>query len=223
MEAVLDARRFGTDDQMPHEESLSLTKRSKVVKIAFSGKDQNALGKVSRDIYGYEDNLPEVAAVDQNWTTTDEGLYGPARSIYDSIVKPFLQEPKVYRFESTKQRIWSDHERIRLEQLPPPEPEPEPEPVLGQFKTGRKRNKQGKVVKVKSKALVAIENEQKRIEAVRLMDPLETYLDPFEIQKPWIEKKNDDGSIYYFNEDTKETTNIFPGEVRYWDLVAASI
>lgn len=86
---------------------LDVTKRKVLLKLELSGDVAKKLQAVASTLYGMEGFQP-TQATDQNreWNTTDQVLYSQAKTSYDEIIRMFKSEPKVYKFESVKEKIW---------------------------------------------------------------------------------------------------------------------
>jgi hypothetical protein len=175
--------------------------------------------------------LESEFALDSNkWLATDE-IYDTARNTYQSIIEPFTELPKVYKFESTKEKLFAfrleglnERKPIRkaissryaerlnknkvLEYIEDQEEEEEEEGTSeNNDNDKKKKNKKGTKNKKKTISLEKLtEEEREELE-------LETIINPFEPPKPWVRKTRLDGEVVYVNEETKQVKTSAPGEV----------
>jgi large-conductance mechanosensitive channel len=101
--------------ELNHETQASryetkVTKRTKLLKLELTGDVSKQLSTVQQKLFGLE--IPEnamkaPAKKGSKWRTTDEILYAEARTSYDNIMKAFTEEPKVYKLESIKEKVWN--------------------------------------------------------------------------------------------------------------------
>lgn len=86
---------------------LDVTKRKVLLKLELSGDVPKKLQAVADTVYGISGYQP-TQATDKNreWNTTDQVLYSEAKASYDEILGTFKSKPKVYKFESIKEKIW---------------------------------------------------------------------------------------------------------------------
>ena len=94
------------------------TERSRVVKLELSNDTGEAVRKTAQTLYNLSDaDINIVAARDgkseidlklakdsNKWVATD-AIFDDAKKAYDRILAPFLEEPQVYKLESTKERM----------------------------------------------------------------------------------------------------------------------
>ncbi len=85
---------------------LEVTKRKVLLKLELSGDLPKQLKSVSKTIYGIGYQPQQPAENNREWKTTDDVLYAESKKSYDEIINVFKSEPKVYKFASTKEKIW---------------------------------------------------------------------------------------------------------------------
>ena len=85
---------------------LEVTKRKVLLKLELSGDLPKQLKAVSKTIYGIGYQPQQPSENNREWKTTDDVLYAESKKSYDEIINVFKSEPKVYKFESTKEKIW---------------------------------------------------------------------------------------------------------------------
>lgn len=149
---------------------LEVTKRKVLLKLELSGDIPKQLKAVSNTIYGIGYQPQQPSENNREWRTTDDVLYAEAKKSYDAIIEVFKSEPKVYKFASTKERIW-ERNKFGGGLLPP---------VL------LLENKQATPVLTKKKNRDYFQDRKakKKVEVVKreltLEEQTETYLDPFQ-------------------------------------------
>ena len=90
------------------------TLRNRVVKLELSNDVERAVRKTAKVLYDMTDgdiNIEAKGAEVQlkpakdssKWVQSDS-LFNDAKKAYDSILKPFLEEPQVYKLESTRHK-----------------------------------------------------------------------------------------------------------------------
>jgi hypothetical protein len=157
------------------------TKRTKLVKLELSSQTSLAINKVAANLYDIKNPSLNPTIDNETWYTTD-ALYADAKKAYDGILKTFLEEPIIYKLESTKEKLhaqsFDNNQDI--------------DPNLDRINE-------------------FLEKE------IPLIDEnvLNTYIDPFDLPKPW-EKKFEFGQFIYFNPETFERLEIKPQEVIYF-------
>jgi hypothetical protein len=147
------------------------------------------------------------------WHATDE-IYDTAKGTYQSIIEPFTELPKVYKLESTKDKLY----QYRLSNLngnlkKKPLRSAMSSRYLERFNS---RNQDSEYLedqedyKKNKKKTFAIESltpeEREELE-------LETIINPFDPPKPWVRKTRLDGEVVYVNEETKQVKTSAPGQV----------
>ena len=190
-------------------DKIKKTKRSAVLKLEFGNDTHSQLDKVATALYGLEAQ-PTKAAKDNNaWTKTDQELFAVAKASYDGVLAPFLEDPRVYKFNSTKEKVWEDllNTLRRLEE----------EKAAAKDAT-RRRKPEGAAEKKKAARRPKKKAEDDEEKPPNMDQQLATYLDPFDLPKPWREDKGKDGVIRYFNSETYQKVDMKPGEVYGYDF-----
>jgi hypothetical protein len=220
---VISKLELPTTDPRDPRRQLNLVSQ-KVFDFSSSSEQQTSSASTS--------TLELEFAFDSNkWLATDE-IYDTARGTYQSIIEPFTELPKVYKLESTKEKLFSyrleslnERKPIRkaissryaermnknkvLEYLedqivPETEVEEEQEGTTNGAGGGGEKNKRKKKKTISFEKLTAEEREELE---------LETIINPFEPPKPWVRKTRLDGEVVYVNEETKQVKTSAPGEV----------
>lgn len=186
-----------------------MTKRTKVVKLSLAGTSHQILGQVSTTLFGRAGPANRPARFHGAWKTTDELLYNKAKMSYDGIIAPFLKSPRVYKFESVKEKIWADR-KIQEENNRSKGGAGKRPPRL----TPAEKKKQEALAKL-LKSKQAIENNKNEEES---QTDMETFLDPFAPIAPW--KKEVDKltkKVTYINTDTYDRQDWLPSEFSTWN------
>lgn len=196
---------------------LNKTHRNVITKLEIPTADPRIqLDVVSSAVFDIHQTNPlelDYALDNTKWHTTDE-IYDKARLTYQSIIEPFTELPKVYKFESTKDKLYSyrlENLNGNMRKIP-----------LRSGATSRylERINKNKVVEyIEDQEDEEIQRKQKSI-AIEKLTPeereeyeLETIINPFDPPKPWIRKTRLDGEVVYVNEETKQVKTTAPGEV----------
>jgi len=198
------------------------TKRLPVLKLEVGeGEIANQLGIVSRRVFGLDYGhamegtfgMPSVPSRNyQHWRIADETLFGDAKAAYDGIVIPFTKQPRVYKLESIREKVW-EATRDKSE-----EEEAERDAEYKRKEEQLKQRRAKMDAKMKAKPPLALgakgaemmaKQDEEKIEFIPPApyatkdDELVTFLDPFEPPKPWY-KEVWNNKLSYFNDETKE-------------------
>lgn len=90
-----------TEEKPPH-----ISTRKALLKLEVSSATDSQLGQVAKNLYEIDYQPREAAEDSQVWQKTDEELYNIAKQKYDGLINPFLEKPRVFRFESTREKVW---------------------------------------------------------------------------------------------------------------------
>jgi hypothetical protein len=211
------------DDVRPSTASLNdpkiLTKTSRHVisKLELPTADPRIqLDVVSSKVFELSPHITlesHFAEDNTKWIATDE-IYDKAKGTYQSIIEPFTELPKVYKLESTKDKLY----QYRLSNLNGNMKKPLRAAVSSRYlERFHSRNhadseylEDQEDYKKKKKKTFAIENltPEEREE-----HELETIINPFDPPKPWVRKTRLDGEVVYVNEETKQVKTSAPGQV----------
>lgn len=157
------------------------------------------------------------------WIATDE-IYDQAKGTYQSIIEPFTELPRVYKFESTSEKLY----QYRLSNLNSNMKKPLRTAMSSRYLErygGKKYGSGGGGIGGigESEYLEDQEDYQKKKKktfAIEKLTPeereeyeLETIINPFDPPKPWVRKTRLDGEVVYVNEETKQVKTSAPGEV----------
>jgi hypothetical protein len=202
-----DGSRKSNHDQ---SDANDVTSRIKVPKVSLKNDTHSQLQKVSHDLYK-TDVVGDTPAKDsQVWKFTDETLFREAKSSYENIIVAYAATPRVYRFESTKQKIWDDNDKRNAIE----------ESKQSNAKTNRRKGRKQSITstKIVQDLLRKRQQEEDRLrESSKLanrQDDQSTYLDPFAPPKPWkAEVKY--GKTVYVNKETGDILETNPGEVYF--------
>lgn len=83
------------------------TKRLPVLKLEMADGDVSSkMQQISKTIYMLDQEATVASRNFQHWRISDERLFGDAKAAYDGIIEPFLKQPRVYKLESIKERVW---------------------------------------------------------------------------------------------------------------------
>lgn len=83
------------------------TKRLPVLKLEVADGDVSSkMQQISKTIYKLDQEATVVSRNFQHWRISDETLFGDAKAAYDGIISPFLKQPRVYKLESIKEKVW---------------------------------------------------------------------------------------------------------------------
>lgn len=166
------------------------TERQVVLKLELGvGAPAHQMGIVANTLYNI-DKPPEIpASNNQHWTKTDDELYNIARKSYDDILNQFQMKPQVYRFESTKEKMWADFARIERElQEKQALEEMQKASAFGKAKrVKRKLEKEQQLQKERE----AKHQHDLAVQAAAAAKPsldeeIATFLDPFDVPPPWV-------------------------------------
>ena len=210
------------------------TKRNPILKLELgTGDPRNQVKIVSDTVYGLAD-IPHMPSREYTkWRTVDESLFGDAISAYQGTIDPFKQQPRVYKIESIKEKVWEGTRDKTEENFAKEEEEYMKRKALLDARKAKMAAKKkeaiakaeaagGKVAnplaaKVDEGMKMMEEAEQnKELPPLTLEEQLETYLDPFEPPAPWI-KEVHKGELTYLNEETMERMIAKPG-TKYEEL-----
>ena len=188
------------------------TQRQPVLKLELGvGEAHHQMDIVAHKLYELETPPTQVAANSQHWTKTDEELFNKAKKNYDDVISQFLSRPMVYRFESTKQKMWDyflEQQRLQREKEMLEEMEKARQAGGGK---GRRIRKKMDSEKAGKDANHLLEKERTQ-EVIPIEKELETFLDPFDVPPPWQKEVSATGIITYFNPTTKHRTTEKPKE-----------
>lgn len=92
------------------------TKRARLVKLELSNNPQLAVEKVGKNLYNIGSALKPASDGD-DWYTVDS-LYMDAKKAYDGILKPFFEEPQVYKLDGTKDKVHAQSYDLNAAKLP---------------------------------------------------------------------------------------------------------
>ncbi len=112
----------------------ALTKRKALLKLELSGDTKKQLENVASTLYNIDLHSSNVAQNSLTWNTTDGVLYKDAKNSYDAILDAFLADPKVYKLESTRAKVWEINRIQREEQLLLEQANATPKEETGKFK-----------------------------------------------------------------------------------------
>ena len=108
-------------DPQERDKLLTLTKteRKALLKLELpvgdGAKLQQAISKVGENLYGISSNPFTTKSEDSNaWYATDS-LFTSAKKTYNGILRPFLEQPQVYKLDVTKEKV----RRIDPKYVPP--------------------------------------------------------------------------------------------------------
>ena len=193
------------------------------------------LEKVAQRYYGFDIAIPnKEALVNQYWPTTDDILYKDARQSYLDITLPFSMPPKVYKFNSTREKVWKEssiqiaREKKLAEFAKRMKEYDDAVALIRNSKFAQNAKMPKKPVFVEEVAIVEppkiidemapsshIAKKGGRSFNVRGVevtnDPHGSYFNPFDVPKPWITKRTLNGVYYYINELTNERKDVHPG------------
>jgi hypothetical protein len=191
------------------------TERKVVLKLELgAGATTHQMGIVANTLYEL-DKPPELPAKNnQHWSKTDDELYNIAKKAYDDILNQFQMKPQVYRFESTKEKIWADLVRIERDKAQAANVE-EVQKAAAQGRMGARklRRKQEKEQKEKEKAAKEAEIKAHMVpEKITIEEEIATYLDPFDVPLPWVKEVGISGLVTYHNLETDHRTAERPKE-----------
>lgn len=209
------------------------TVRNTLLKMNFRDMSTSEqLDKVSSTIYGFEGEISAVeSATNRYWPVTDEVLYKEAKESYDYVYKKFTEKPRVYKFFSTRDAVWKrsdDEQRAAWEAAERIRIQAEYDAAVAQRKIDKAKAVKGAprlppipkpkfnfpkpakpaVLPELSKASGHISKKngvRYNVRGVEVSDDLVgTYLNPFDVPKPWITKRTLTGKYYYVHEGTLE-------------------
>eukprot|EP01035_Chromulina_nebulosa_P026125 gene26125-34159_t len=83
------------------------TKRSKVVKLEFTGNPVDKMHKVASTLYNIQ--IPPAIESDNSiyWRAIDTILFSSAKESYEQILRAFDDKPRVFKLESCKEKVWA--------------------------------------------------------------------------------------------------------------------
>lgn len=193
----------------------TMTHRRLVSKLELpTGEPVSQLKIVSRKVF--ELDMPDkikYAKDSSKWHATDE-VYYTAKNTYQSVIDPFTELPKVYKLESTKEKLYAFRQSLLNTDAP-----------KRQLKTGASSKYIDRIRKQKEdETFLPDDNEDEEEQGTVSMEDLSpeermevelsTAINPFEAPKPWVRKKIKGGKVVYFNTETKEQKTTHPGQVR---------
>jgi serine/threonine protein kinase len=209
------------------------TKRLPVLKLELGeGVPLTQLDIISNSVYNLGDLPPEPSREFQNWRVIDEKLYGDAKEAYDGTIAPFKKQPRVYKLESIKHKVW-EGTRDKTAEL---EAQAEAEYLARKAKLDAAKAKMAAKKKAQAAEAAAKKggadgastaggvpmtgraknefegDDEKNIKLppLTLEEQLDTHLDPFEPPAPWY-KEWYKGELTYFNGETLERRKTKPG------------
>jgi len=108
--ATMSIPSFNDDENTAHDDASStvikLTRRNHLLKLELTDSLSKNLEKVASTLYDLKIRPTRKANNSKSWKMTD-GLMLEAKKSYDEIINAFHSEPRVYKFPSTKEKIWS--------------------------------------------------------------------------------------------------------------------
>ena len=198
-----------------------LTQRGAVLKLELGGVIEdgkrtkemvfNQLDMTASHIYNIKD-FPTQKSKDSNqWYATDEVLYKEAKASYDKVMDCFEDDPRTFKFESTKEKIWKFNNKVL--KIRPKRTKDEKDVVA---------KPQVKIKKTKALGRKAKKDEEEKedennldsesYKPLTLEEHLGTYIDPYQVPKPWrVEVKGN--AISYYNEVTFDRVYKKPAEI----------
>ena len=200
------------------------TKRVPVLKLELGTAGAHAQMSIINDkLFQMADAPPIIASREfQNWREIDVALFGDAKASYDGVIAPFKKQPRVYKLESVKEKVWESTRDKSAEIAAKAEADyQERAKKLAERKAkmAEKKLKKvqdatkagGKISKAQQAAIDAALAMQKELEDEQTFvlppltqdEELETHLDPFEPPLPW-KKEMYKGDLTYINDETKE-------------------
>ena len=197
------------------------TKRLPVLKLELGeGTPLQQMQIVSDKVFDLGELPPEPSREFQSWRVVDEKLFGDAKAAYDGTIAPFKKQPRVYKLESIKHKVW-EGTRDRTEEL---EAQAEAEyqerrkkldaakARMNAKKKAQSQKAGGAAAPLAPKKSVFDEDDEanKKLPPLTIDEQLKTHLDPFEPPAPWF-KEVYKGQVTYVNEDTKERKYEKPG------------
>ena len=200
------------------------TKRLPVLKLELGeGAPLDQMHIVSEKLYGLGELPPEPSQEFQSWRVVDEKLFGDAKAAYDGIIEPFKKQPRVYKLESIKHKVWEGTRDKTAENEAKAEAEYQARKAKldaakarmnAKKKAQAEKSKQGGGVRnalaPKKTAFDGDDEANKKLPPFTIDEQLKTHLDPFEPPAPWY-KEVYKGEMTYVNEDTKERKYEKPG------------
>jgi CRISPR/Cas system-associated endonuclease/helicase Cas3 len=183
------------------------TERKAIVRLELSNDLHQQLETIATGLYDMEAPPLQVAKNSQHWATVDDAIYKVAKRSYDDILLAFLKNPKLYRFESTREKIWADIDMaVKLKR----EREIDEEITKSKSNAGKKKLREKKLAaQLKNEAKLL---DQTETQAESLDTLLETYLDPFDLPYPWRKEVTKGGLVTYYNPQTDHRVAERPAE-----------
>jgi hypothetical protein len=190
----------------------TVTYRHLVSKLELpTGEPVSQLKVVSRKVFELE--MPEkikYAKDSSKWHATDE-VYYTAKNTYQSVIDPFTELPKVYKLESTREKLIAFREELLNADVP-----------KRPLKSGASSRYLDRIKKQKEEDTFLPDDDEDEEGSIPMEDlspedrievELSTAINPFEPPKPWVRKKLKGGKVVYFNTETKEQKTTHPGQV----------
>ena len=87
------------------DRKIKHTTRSRVVKLELSNQTDLAVVKVAKTLYNLDHERTLQKATDSNLWHVSDSLYYDAKKSYDGILKPFFEEPQVFKLQATKELL----------------------------------------------------------------------------------------------------------------------
>lgn len=219
------------------------TKRNALLKLEIAESTvAQKLSAVGKNIYSFDQEVPyKESRTNRRWPVTDDILYKDAKQSYDEIIEAFKQPPKVYKLRSTRETVWKQKDqqlsdeadeayremkmreyeeavaaREKQRQLYGPKAKipPVPKPHLKRPKSSKAKKESAELSDMSSPIVNRRGGKFNSRNVEVSDDPLQSYLNPFDVDKPWITKRTVTGKLYYINEETGERSEKPPNVVR---------
>jgi hypothetical protein len=201
------------DEPIPH--IAEKTERKKILKLELPTSNVPQQQEiVAKTVYGLELNTQLKFSKDNTkWRAADE-IYYNALTSYEKCITPFMELPRVYKLESTKEKLFE----FRIAQT---------KKLKADAPNVAKYKKQSKFALKKTTAeedLIEITYLDKELMEFNMYDDdmteeekiereLKTIINPYLPPKPWAVVKNKKGEIQYLNKETREIKVTPPGEI----------
>lgn len=197
------------DSEAGSHKPVDVTKRKVLLKLELSGDIPSKLQAVAETVYGIGLPLTQPAEDNTKWKTTDEVLYAEAKRSYDEILAIFNSEPKVYKFESTKEFIWKRNKEGGGLESPP-----RPEPLLaitdgGAKASPKERNRAYWDRRAKHRRDVKPPTPKVPLTEAELSA---TFIDPFQTVPPTHEKGADEQPVEVWHQKLEMLKQLTPRE-----------
>ena len=202
------------------------TKRLPVLKLELGdiGGHEAQMNVILKKVYGMDDDIPlELSREFQDWRQVDQTLYGDAKKAYDGVIEPFKKQPRVYKLESIREKVWEgtrDKTAENEEKAEREYQERKKKLDAAKKKMAEKKSKAAKaamtnatgaaaeaqkqqIMRAEEAAKKLLEDETPILPPLTKDEQLRTHLNPFEPPAPWVKEKYK-GEMTYFNQETLE-------------------